>query len=194
MFGITKTFHHLYNSNINKHTHMKKSILLVIALIVSVSTFGQTAAMNVYYGTSNKLGMEFYAGPNKVIYGFGISTTLSPLGIGEDYNGILSPDQFDEIIEVVSGDDMSYYGILGYQVMEKLTVSTNFGYGTTTKFYNSYDRYKILSPTGYYHTSSADGGTFIIGLNANYNVNGKLSMMIGFDNFNQGKIGVGLSF
>jgi hypothetical protein len=174
---------------------MKKLLLFAVALILSVSSFAQTPAMNAYYGTSGKLGFEFtYLGTNKILYGMGFSTTLTTLGVGEDYTGIMRPDQFDEMFEVVSGEDVSVYGIVGYQVLDKLTMSTNFGYGTTTKYYNSYDRLKILSPTGYYYTSTPDGGVFVVGLNATYSLNDYLSVMVGYDNFNEGKIGLGLNF
>jgi hypothetical protein len=174
---------------------MKKLILVALASILSVSSFAQTPAMNAYYGTSGKFGFEFtYLGTNKILYGMGVSTVLTSSGVGKDYTATMSPDQFDEIFEVVSGDDLSIYGMVGYQVLNKLTVSTNLGYGTITKYYNSYDRSKILSPSGYYHTTAPDGGVFILGLNATYNINDNLSLMVGYDNFNQSKIGLGLNF
>lgn len=174
---------------------MKKLILFAFALMVSVSSFGQTYAMNAYFGTSSKFGFDItLTEKNKILYGMGFSTTLTTLGIGEDYTGIMRPDQFDEMFEIVSGEDVSIYGIVGYQVSDKLTMSTNFGYGTTTKYYNSYDRFQILSPTGYYYTSAPDGGIFVIGLNATYNLNDYVSVMVGYDNFNEGKIGLGLNF
>jgi mannose-6-phosphate isomerase-like protein (cupin superfamily) len=76
--------------------------------------------MNAYFGTSSKFGFEFaYTGKNKILYGMGFSTTLTTLGVGEDYTGIMRPDQFDEMFEVVSGEDVSVYGIVGYQVLDK---------------------------------------------------------------------------
>jgi hypothetical protein len=174
---------------------MKKLLIITVTLLSSLSSFAQNINVNTYYGTSNKLGVELSWSPNKITVGAGVSMDLKNGGVGTDYTGIIEPNKFSrDAINIVSKNDVGFYGIIGYEIVDNLTVNLILGYGTDRKYYNAYDNYKILSPNGYYFVSIEDVGNVMNGGYVNYKINKSVSISAGYDTFNKGRIGIGYSF
>jgi len=175
---------------------MKKMAMVAIALIASFSTFAQNMNVTAYYGSTNKIGVDFThtSSQTNLILGAGVSMSLKT-GVGSDYTGIVGPNAFgNEVYKTTSEDNVGIYGIVGYQLSDGVSVMGNIGYGNKRKYYNAYDRSQILSPSGYYFTSIPDGGNIIYGINLNFKVTKNINTSLGMDNFNTARVGVGFSF
>ncbi len=182
---------------------MSKSILLkstLLLLIISANAFAQSTLKSSgaflfsgYYGTSNKLGIDFIVGGN-TIWGFGVSTHLGKAGIGENYSKTMGPSKFpNDIYEITTADVVSVYGMIGFPVTKKLTVLGKLGAGTSSKFYNAFDKYKILSSNGYYYNAADAGTSVLIGASCVY-ITGNLSPFLSYDTFSGLGFGAVYSF
>ena len=146
--------------------------------------------MIFYYGTTAKFGFDFnYNTKTNLVWGFGFSGSLKG-GIGKDYSKTMGPNAFsDDIYEIKVGDYLGFYGTFGY-AFDKLTIGGKFGYGSTMKYYNAYDKYQILDPSGYYFTSQEAGGKVLSGLFMSYKLKTLISPYFGYDNFNGANLGI----
>lgn len=179
---------------------MKKLNLLIffclLTRIVSAQNqqFGTSLFnMAAYYGTNTKLGMDIIYG-KKIVGGIGVATHLGKGAVGKDYSETMGPNAFaDDIYEVIEADDIAIYGIIGSRVTSQLMIAAKLGVGTRTKYYNGYDEFQILSPNGYWYTSTDAGTKVLIGAFAQYQI-GKWSPYLGADTFSGINIGIGYNF
>ena len=168
---------------------MKNLILFFVGVLMSLPTFAQNSTLNFYRGKTKTIGAEFISSiNNKFLLGFGVGANRKSLD-GEEHVYIMDPAVYGVLIEE---DRASFYGIFGYSLTERFSVYTNVGYGTKISYHNGYDRFNISLPYPTYFTSVTYGGRLIVGANAAYRVSNKLNFIFGYDNYSQGKIGIGL--
>jgi hypothetical protein len=176
---------------------MKKLNLLLIICFITLNAMAQKSQSNgsisVYYGTKSKLGFDFIFG-KKISWGLGVSTYLGKGAVGKNYSETIGPNAFpSDIYEVIEADNIGIYGILGSRVTNHLIIAGRLGAATRTKYYNGYDNNQILSPNGYWYTSTDAGTKVLVGAFTQYEIK-KWSASFGADNFNGVTIGVGLNF
>jgi hypothetical protein len=182
---------------------MSKSFLLkstFLLIFITSNAFAQSTLKSSgaflfsgYYGMSNKLGIDFIVGGN-TIWGFGVSTHLGKAGIGENYSKTMGPSKFpNDIYEITTADVVGVYGMIGFPVTKKLTVLGKLGAGTSSKFYNAFDKYKILSSNGYYYNATDAGTSVLIGASCIY-ITGNLSPFLSYDTFSGLGFGAVYSF
>jgi hypothetical protein len=179
---------------------MKKLLLMLSMLLISLVSYGQdskykTPRINgvIYYGSTKKLGFEAnLTTKTNLLIGGGLSMDLNRGGIGEDYSATMGPNAFrEEIYDIRITDYISIYGTIGY-TYKRLSFGGKLGIGGKAKYYNAYDNRQILSPNGYYYTSTYLGNEILLGVFAAYKTNGKISPYFGYDTFNG--INIGLLF
>lgn len=187
--------------------------MVAIALIASSLAYSQTS-ISILYGVNSTVadrlpGAGSYTdlltqhrylitevkGGKELVYGLGVGIPLSSGAVGEHYstfNWSLLPD---DVYQKVTGPNASLYGILGYRVIkEVMSINFNFGILTNETFYNAKDRFKMLSPSGYYYTSESAKSTSLFGASIQIMPTKNLSVDAGLDNIHGLKVGLGYSF
>ncbi len=183
---------------------MKKIVLvltLVLGTLVSNAQFNKinksTSTVSMYYGSANTLGVNGTF--NK--FGFGISFGMKG-PVGKDYSAVMGPNAFSEdIYEIVDAKNIGLKIMYGDYILPKTKISGVLGYGSYSKYYNAYDSNQILSPSGYYYTSTESNSILIYGFNVNQNIiapNGLagigMGLEIGYNNFDNIHMGVSIDF
>ena len=175
---------------------MRTPLMIIIVLISFISSsFAQitSSSLSTYYGNNNKIGFELTMTGNTV-WGMGASFHTGKGSVGKDYSTIIGPNTYpSDIYQVISADYVSIYGIVGKQVTKNLTVTGNLGFSERMRYYNGYDKHQILSPNGYWYTSTSLGADILYGATIQYNID-HITPYIGYDNFNGVKIGIGYTF
>ena len=175
---------------------MKKLSILLFICFITLNVRAQNSSSNgsisVYYGTKSKLGLDIIFG-KKINWGMGFSAYLGKGGVGKDYSETIGPNTFpSDIYEVIENDHGGIYGIIGSKVTKHLMIAGRLGAITRFKYYNGYDRQQILSPNGYWYTSTDAGTKVLIGAFTQYRIK-KWSTSFGADNFSGVTIGVALN-
>lgn len=175
-----------------------KNLITSIIILLSFTSFGQELKIkdgtwNMYYGTKNTIGIEMnVVKNNNITIGGGLLFRISSEANGVHYT-TMGPNRFpQEIYEKKNGTNFGMYGMLGYNI-DKLTIISKLGFASKVNYYNAYDRTGILSPTGYYYTTTSDGLSGLIGVSFIYKVD-RVSPYIGIDNVNGLSVGVSFSF
>jgi hypothetical protein len=172
---------------------MKPYLISFLLLLLSVNSFGQRSSVDIagYYGISNKLGFDFVYNKN-ISLGFGFAAHMGKGAVGRDYSKTMGPNAYpNEIYEVVEVNNVAFYAIIGKSIKDKIFLAGHIGYCSRMKYFNAYDPTQILSPNGYYYTSTELSGVPLIGGSIIINT-GKFCPYIGYDNINSLKIGVTL--
>ena len=186
----------LYSTIKQKHLPMRTPLIIIIVLIFFVSSSVAqitSSSLSTYYGNNSKLGFELTM-TGKTVWGIGASFHLGKGGVGEDYSATMGPNAFPkDIYQVISADYVGIYGIVGKQVTKNLTVTGVLGFSERLKYYNGYDKYQILSPSGYWYTGTSLGVDVLYGATIQYNID-HVTPYIGYDNFNGVKVGIGYTF
>jgi hypothetical protein len=179
---------------------MKKVVLvltLVLGTLVSKAQTTKTNSVSMYYGRSNTIGVN----TNLNKFGFGISFGVKG-PVGRDYSQTMGPNAFSEdIYEVVNAKNIGLKVMYGDYIFPKTKVSAVLGYGSYKNYYNAYDKYQILDPSGYYFTSTQSNDILIYGFNINQNIISPKGYMgigmgleVGYNNFDNIHLGVSLDF
>lgn len=176
------------------------SFLLFILLFIP-SAFSQTkkadkfSVASIYFSTEAAMGFEFNFS-KKYILGAGFSFNLASGAKGKDYSGNIGPGSFPaDIYEVKEAKSFSFYVNGGLMLSSRFGLYSQIGFGGRQKIYNSRDRFNILSTDGYYYFTESLPGEFLYGGSLLYIFNkSKVTGLLGYDNFNGVKFGVGLRF
>jgi hypothetical protein len=176
---------------------MKKLLVLTVLLVsLSVISYGQVKEVNmpIFYGTTNKLGLDVVVTTKtNLVYGGGLTIGLNPKGKGKDYSETMGPNAFrNEIYEIRVSDNASLYGAIGYS-FKNLIVGGKLGFGGATKYFNAYDKSQILSPSGYYYTATDGGSKGLLGGFVIIKVK-NVNPYFGYDTFNGGILGVSIRY
>lgn len=146
--------------------------------------------MSVYYSTTNHLGVDFSANIKDVYCGLGVSVVVGNGAKGTNYSKTMGPNAFPmDIYETLIVDNGSLYISAGFNVTDKILLNGNIGYGQKVKIYNAYDPNQILSPSGFYYTSSYLGSDILLGAFCQYHL-GNWALYFGYDTYNKLKMGV----
>jgi len=177
---------------------MGKAIILMVLLGLGIGLSAQaqqsyTTNVTVYYGTKNKVGLDFVIG-EKLVYGAGFAGYLGKGAIGKDYSEIIGPNTYrEDIYEIIEADNMGLYGLIGSRITKNFTVAAKLGFATRFKYYNGYDSQQILSPDGYWYTSQKVEGKALVGVFTQIHIK-RWSPYLGVDNFSGVNIGLGYNF
>jgi hypothetical protein len=153
----------------------------------------QLGQVNFYYGTSNTIGFIFL-GSDRYSFGLDCSLYFGEKGIGKDYSNVFGPNVYPKDIYKINNTPTYSIGLLfGKRIYQKLIVYSKLGFSGESTYYNGYDNQQILSPNGYWYVSQNKGTSPMLGLGMVYNQD-RLSFLLGYDNFNKLKLGIGFTF
>ena len=159
----------------------------------SKSKLNQVGQVNLYYGTANKLGFIFL-GSDKYSFGLDFSLYMGEKGIGKDYSQVFGPNAYPkDIYKINTAPTVSLGFIFGKRIFSKIIIYSKLGVSGEKKYYNGYDSQQILSPNGYWYVSENKGTSLMYGIGTVFNQD-RLSFLLGFDNFNKLKLGIGFTF
>ena len=174
------------------------ALLTVLAVLGLNYSTAQDMGMSMYTTSEGALGFTIDANftkESKVYYGMAM-LFYQTSGVGEsDYSNVFGPNAFrGEIYETVNGINNSAYAVVGYRVLEMVIVKGLIGATSRTIFYNGYDPYQILSPSGYYYTSQLGETTLSYGVQASIQAYKGVSLELGTTNQDGFSVGVGYRF
>jgi hypothetical protein len=149
-------------------------------------------SMGLNYGFNNTIGFEIFGG-QKAIFGIGMDYFIGKGAIGEEYTNFHWTTFASDTYEHVTKPNASIYGIIGYKVIENLSVQGNVGVSTNLTYHNAFDKSRILGNGGYYYTSSDAGTNLLYGGSLQYQLD-KVGLMVGYNNFSGAKFGFNYSF
>ncbi len=155
------------------------------------------AFVSMSYGGASTIGVDAMIGK----IGFGLSLGMKG-PVGEDYSDVIGPNAFrEDIYEVVNAKSVSVRLIAGDNITDELKIAGMLGVGTTRDFFNAYDDYQILNPSGYYYTSANEKTSILYGFLANYRISEpdtifgiSWGMHIGYNNFDNFNAGISINF
>lgn len=173
----------------------QKSLFLLLVVFSFLSIKAQDMRTSLHYASEGAIGVisdANFTGNTKMSYGIAVYMYLSE-GIGRDYTQVFGPAYLrEEVYEITEGVDLSFYGTLGYEVTDLVLVRGLLGLTTRRIYYNGYDEYQILNPSGYYYTSTEGRTSFSYGLIASYKATKNFLLEAGFTN--QEKVSVGIGY
>ena len=188
---------------------MKRLFAIVIAILcVSVLNAkprinSSTACIDVGYSNKNQIILISQNSVNRVSFGFMASFQLNEARIcgcddhgytGVDYTGIIhSQDYPDDYRESHYGTPFTFNALLGVRVVGKLFINGIVGLQRYESWNNYYDKYHILSSSGWYNIKTSYGSKFNYGVSVNYTYK-YLNVGVGYTKYNGIFASIGFNF
>ena len=174
-----------------------------IGLILSLAFFqtlkAQEFVSSLHFSTESTMGFAFdvkATQTSKMLYGMAMYAYTDNGKVGTDYSQVFGPAAAQgKIYQILRNTpDASFYVRIGYEVHPLLVVKGLLGTTTRSTYYNGYDTRQILSPSGYFHTSTVDKSTLSYGVMTSFTLPKNILIEIGFTNQEQLIIGIGYRY
>jgi hypothetical protein len=130
---------------------MKKTLLTILVIALSIASYGQSYTLSAYYSSSKSIGAELIKHKKGNVYGIGISTFLLNGAEGADYTEFINPGTAYEVVNAKHG---SSYAILGIE-KNRFYFASKVGFGVRKNYYNG-------ETNGMLWYVIRDGGTYLL--------------------------------